>query len=73
MKHLSRDIFKFLVIFMILFHVYPEYKYWTNKYQEEVNGGEVYQVINASKKKGKKKMQKEYAVSFGPVIPITKY
>jgi hypothetical protein len=55
MKHLARDIFKFLVIFMILFHVYPEYTYWTNKYQEDVNGGEVYQVINASKKKGKKK------------------
>ncbi len=40
---------------MILFHVYPEYQYWANIYQEEVNGGEVYQVINTSKKKGKKK------------------
>lgn len=55
MKHLSRDIFKFLAIFLILFQVYPEYQYWTNIYQEEVNGGEVYQVINKSKKKGKKK------------------
>jgi len=55
MKNLARDIFRFLVIFMILFHIYPEYNYWTNKYQEEVNGGEVYQAINASKKKGKRK------------------
>jgi hypothetical protein len=55
MKNLARDIFRFLVIFMILFHIYPEYNYWTNKYEEEVNGGEVYQAINASKKKGKRK------------------
>jgi hypothetical protein len=55
MKLLAGDLFKFLVIFMILFHLYPEYKYWTNIYQKEVNGGEVYQVINKSKKKGKKK------------------
>ena len=55
MKHLARDIFKFLVIFLILFHLYPEYKYWTNKYKEEVNGGEVYQAIEKSKKRGKKK------------------
>lgn len=55
MKQLARDIFKFLVIFLILFHLYPEYKYWTNRYKEEVNGGEVYQAIEKSKKKGKKK------------------
>jgi hypothetical protein len=55
MKHLARDISKFLVIFLILFHLYPEYKYWTNKYKEEVNGGEVYQAIEKSKKRGKKK------------------
>lgn len=55
MKHLARDIFKFLVIFLIIFHLYPEYKYWTNKYKEDVNGGEVYQAIEKSKKKGKKK------------------
>ena len=55
MKNLAHDIFRFLVIFMILFHIYPEYNYWTNKYEEEVNGGEVYQAINASKKKGKRK------------------
>ena len=55
MKHLARDIFKFLVMFLILFHLYPEYKYWTNKYKEEVNGGEVYQAIEKSKKRGKKK------------------
>ena len=57
MKHLARDIFKFLVIFLILFHLYPEYKYWTNKYKEEVNGGEVYQAIEKSKKRGKKKIR----------------
>ena len=55
MKQLARDIFKFLVMFLILFHLYPEYKYWTNRYKEEVNGGEVYQAIEKSKKKGKKK------------------
>jgi len=55
MKHLARDFFKFLLIFLILFHLYPEFKYWTNEYKEEVNGGEVYQAIEKSKKKGKKK------------------
>ena len=55
MKNLARDVFTFLGIFLILFHLYPEYKYWTNQYKEEVNGGEVYQAIEKSKKRGKKK------------------
>jgi hypothetical protein len=55
MKHLARDVFRFLLIFMILFHLYPEYKFWTGKYKEEVSGGEVYQAIEKSKKRGKKK------------------
>lgn len=55
MADLFREILKFILIFLILFHLYPEYRYWTNFYQLDVAGNEIYEVINKSKKKIKKK------------------
>jgi hypothetical protein len=55
MKNLAGDFLKFLLVFLLIFHAYPEYIYWTETYKLEVNGGEVYQAIENSKKKGKKK------------------
>jgi hypothetical protein len=55
MKHFLRDLMVFLGVFGLLFHAYPEFQYWTKRYQTDVAGTEVYKVLAASKSKFKKK------------------
>ena len=55
MKHFLRDLMVFLGVFGLLFHAYPEFQYWTKRYQTDVAGTEVYEVLAASKSKLKKK------------------
>jgi hypothetical protein len=55
MKHFLRDLMVFLGVFALLFHAYPEFQYWTKRYQTDVAGTEVYEVLAASKAKLKKK------------------
>jgi hypothetical protein len=55
MKHFLRDLMVFLGVFGLLFHAYPEFQYWTKRYQTDVAGTEVYEVLAASKSKYKKK------------------
>lgn len=55
MKRFLRDLGVFLGVFGLLFHAYPEFQYWTKRYQKDVAGTEVYEVISASKSKLSKK------------------
>lgn len=55
MKHFLRELMVFLGVFGLLFHAYPEFQYWTKRYQTDVAGTEVYEVLAASKAKLKKK------------------
>jgi hypothetical protein len=55
MKRFLRDLGVFLGVFSILFHAYPEFQYWTKRYQKDVAGTEVYEVLAASKSKLKRK------------------
>ena len=55
MKPFLRDFGVFLGVFVLLFHAYPEFQYWTKRYQKDVAGTEVYEVISASKSKLKRK------------------
>ncbi len=55
MKRFLRDLGVFFGVFGLLFHAYPEFQYWTKRYQTDVAGTEVYEVLAASKSKLKKK------------------
>jgi hypothetical protein len=55
MKRFLRDLGVFLGVFIVLFHAYPEFQFWTKRYQKDVAGTEVYEVIAASKTKLNKK------------------
>ena len=54
MKRFLRDLGVFFGVFGLLFHAYPEFQYWTKRYQTDVACPEVYQVWAASKSKLKK-------------------